>query len=137
MRFKQNWRWFVLVVVVVAIAGLAFARRSELGAVAATVRSARPGWLAAAMLLQASVYVMLALVLRQCLIILSYRLRLQSILPISFTGIVLNRFFPSSGTIAEIVGLANRGVPQGTATVALSLNLLSGFSAFGILLLGG
>lgn len=137
MSIKQNWRWFVSVAVVVAVAGLAFVRRSELESVVATVRGARPGWLAGATLLQISVYIMFALVLRQSLIILKYRLRLRNVLPISFTGIVLNRFFPSSGTVAEVVGLVGRNVPQGTATVALTLNLLSGFTAFGILLLGG
>lgn len=137
MHLKQNWRWFVSVVIIVAAAGLAFSRRSELASVIVTVQSAHPVWLVGAILLQACVYVMFSLVMRQSLIILNYRLPVSSILPISFTGIALNRFFPSSGTLTEIVGLGHRDIPRGTATVALSLNLLSGFSAFGVLLFTG
>lgn len=137
MKLRHNWRWIVSLAIIPMVALLAFVHRSELESVVVTVHKADPLWLALAVLIQICVYVMFSLVMRQCLIILNYRLPIRRVLPVSFAGIALNRFFPSSGTIAEIVGLGKCGVPRGTAMIALSLNLLSGFAAFGVLLLTG
>jgi glycosyltransferase 2 family protein len=134
---RSPWRWLISLAILVVVAVLAYTQRDELGSLTATVKSADPLWLTAAIVSQVAVYLMFALVLWQALRIVGHRQRLGTILPVSFTGIVFNRIFPSSGTVLEAVGLVSRGVPRGAATVAISLNLISGSCAFGLVLLGG
>jgi uncharacterized protein (TIRG00374 family) len=135
---KRNlWRWFGSLAIVLVILGLAFLQREEVALMIATVQNAHVAWLAVAIALQIVVYVMFAVVMHQSLVLVQRPLTLASIFPFSFTGIVLNRFIPAGGTAVEVIGLLNRGVPQGATTVVLSLNILSGIAAFGLMLVGG
>lgn len=137
MNNRSLWRWFGSLALVLVIIGLAFLRREEVALMIATVQTAHFGWLAVSLAVQVVVYLMFAVVMHQSLVLVHRPLTLASIFPFSFTGIVLNRFLPAGGTAVEIIGLLNRGVPQGTTTVVLSLNILSGVAAFGLMLVGG
>lgn len=136
MKRRNFWRWFGSLAFVLVIVGLAFLQRDEVALMVETVQNAHAAWLAVSIGLQGVVYVMFAIVMHHSLVLVQRPLTLASILPFSFTGIVLNRFLPAGGTAVEVMGLLNRGVPRGTTTVVLSLNILSGIAAFGLLLVG-
>jgi uncharacterized protein (TIRG00374 family) len=134
---SKGWRWLGSIAMILVIAGLALLRREEVVSMITTVQDADPAWLAIAIGLQFVVYLVFAVVMHHSLVLVRHPLPLTSIFPFSFTGIVLNRFLPAGGTAVEVLGLLSRGVPQGTTTVVLSLNILSGVVAFGLMLAGG
>ncbi len=132
---RRHWR-----VIVVGLAGagvfLILARRAELDMILMLLRRAQWRWLVGALALQFAVYANFAAVFRLCLTLLGTKITLWTLYPPVFVGVILNRFFPSSGTAFLLYQMRRRGVPMSTATLAVTLNLLSGLPTFVGMLLG-
>lgn len=136
----RHWRLVLGLVVLGIVVGIAYAERDELLGVLATLRTANPLWMVAALVVQGFVYLCFAIVYWRSLQLLGYRLRLLSLYGVSFVAIFLGRVFPAGGTSTFaflLFQLRRRGIPDGTGAVAVTLDGLSYLLGFFVLLTGG
>jgi len=139
-RQRRPWHIVIGLVAAVAVIVLIDGQRTEIIAVVRTVRDAQMRWLLLSVVLQGGVYLSFAVVHWRSLWLLGYRLKLHVLYGIAFVAIFLGRVFPVGGAIPAaflLYQFRRRGIPDGTGTVAIGLNGLSGVAAFVLLLLTG
>src|SRR5574341_660718 len=91
-----------------------------------------PAWLLVALGYQAGTYLCAAAVWHRVLRRVGLPLRLRSLVPLGFAKLFVDQVAPSAGvggTLLVVRGLMRRGVPQGFATAALLVDLLSFYTA--------
>lgn len=112
---------FLVVILVVLHLG-------SLQKMAELIRSARPGWMLAALVLQSGTYVSAALVWRQALRQAGHPLPLRTLIPLGIAKVFTDQVLPSggiSGTMLVVRGLTGRRVPAGTAMAAMLAGMVS------------
>ncbi|WP_244106080.1 lysylphosphatidylglycerol synthase transmembrane domain-containing protein [Paraburkholderia phenazinium] len=94
----------------------------------ALVRSARPVWLLAALLVQAGTYISAAFVWRQALHRAGQPLPLRTLVPLGVAKVFTDQVLPSggiSGTMLVVRGLIRRHIPPEIAMAAMLVGLVS------------
>jgi uncharacterized protein (TIRG00374 family) len=139
---RAGWVWqgglalgLVLLLIVLLIAG----RLAEIDRWVALAERARPGWLAAALFLQALTYVCLALGWRAVLSGASAAVSLPRLLPIALAKLFADQALPSAGLGGHLVTIERMralGVPQPAAMGAVLLTLIGYYTSYAVLALG-
>ncbi len=102
------------------------------------VRSARPGWLLVALLVQAATYVSAACVWGRALQRAGHSLPLKTLIPLGIAKVFTDQVLPSggiSGTMLVVRGLIRRHVPAEIAMAAMLAGLVSYDGAYLIVVL--
>lgn len=134
---KEHWRLALALTIIGVLSLVVWTQRHELLEAARILRTANPGWMALALLVQGGVYLCFAAVYRRSLHLLGYHLRLMTLYPIAFVAIFLGRVFPAGGTSTFaflLYQLRRRGIPDGIGAVTVTLDGLSYLMAFFALL---
>ncbi|CAG4909842.1 lysylphosphatidylglycerol synthase transmembrane domain-containing protein [Paraburkholderia saeva] len=101
-------------------------------------RSARPGWLLVALLVQAATYVSAACVWDRALYRAGHPLSLRTLVPLGIAKVFTDQVLPSggiSGTMLVVRGLIRRHVPAEIAMAAMLVGLVSYDGAYLIVVL--
>jgi uncharacterized protein (TIRG00374 family) len=134
---RRHWRVALALLIVTALGLVVWTQRHELLEAGRILRTANPGWMALALLVQGAVYLCFAAVYRRSLHLLGYHLKLFTLYPIAFVAIFLGRVFPAGGTSTFaflLYQLRRRGIPDGIGAVTVTLDGLSYLLAFFALL---
>jgi glycosyltransferase 2 family protein len=92
------------------------------------IRSARPGWMLAALAVQSGTYVSAAFVWRAALREAGHPLSLRTLIPLGIAKVFTDQVLPSggiSGTMLVVRGLTGRRVPAGIAMAAMLVGMVS------------
>ena len=95
---------------------------------AALIRSARPGWMLVALVVQFGTYVSAAFVWRVALRQAGHPLALRTLIPLGIAKVFTDQVLPSggiSGTMLVVRGLTGRRVPAGIAMAAMLVGMVS------------
>jgi uncharacterized protein (TIRG00374 family) len=132
----RRWQIFFSVFLTIGIIGLAYIKRDRIALALASLREARPAWLALAIALELFAFFLASKVYDRVLRSLGYRINPLRLWAIALVAIILSQSVPAGGvaTYAFLVQtFKRRGVPPGHATLVASLEALS--YAGGMLLL--
>jgi len=126
-RVRQLLSWVLGLMGFVALI-LAVLHFGSLERIVELVRSARPAWLALAILAQAATYVSAAMVWRQALARAGNKRSLRTLVPLGIAKLFTDQVLPSggiSGTMLVVNGLIRRRVPPQVAMSAMLAGLVS------------
>lgn len=126
-RVRTGLAWVAGLVGILALV-LVVLHLGSLERMVALARSARPGWLLLALLVQAGTYLCAALVWRQALRHAGHPRSLRTLLPLAVAKLFTDQALPSSGlsgTMLVVGGLIRRHVPPPVAMAAMLASLVS------------
>ncbi len=130
-----GWRrWFFAVLLVGALVAALF-HRHEIARLLVLASTARPGWLALALALQALTYVCLALGWQAVLRHAGHPQPLGRLLRIAVTKLFADQALPSAGLGGNVVlvdQLVLGGVPRGASVAALILSMIGFYAAYAV-----
>lgn len=137
-RAATRWGWLTGAFVLAAVV-LVATHRSEERALVRLFREARPLWILAAVLLQASTYACAAAVWQRALVRRGVRARLRPLVPLGLAKLFTDQAVPSagmSGTILVVRGLQRRGITRTDAVSAMLTGLVAFYLGYLLVAIG-
>ncbi len=131
-RSHSIWRWAFAVLLLAALV-VAVLHFDDLEQIATLALSARPEWLALAVLVQGVTYICAGSVWREALKKAGHQLPLASLATLGLVKLFADQALPTSGMSGNILllrGLARRDIPTSITMAALLVDIISYYAAY-------